>query len=151
MKTSDFVFIGIKGSVVALDRATGQQVWATHLKGSDFVNVVLQGGSILASCYGEIFCLDPLTGDALWHNPLKGFGLGLAIIAMEHNAGSGNAVVLARNTAAMRRLPRQPPELSAAHPSPDNPSAMFQKQSERGYRPARKVFSWSRWFTARGR
>ena len=41
MKTSDLVFIGIKGSVVALDRATGQQVWATHLKGSDFVNVVV--------------------------------------------------------------------------------------------------------------
>jgi len=45
MKTSDLVFIGIKASVVALDRATGQQVWATHLKGSDFVNVVVQNGS----------------------------------------------------------------------------------------------------------
>jgi outer membrane protein assembly factor BamB len=95
MKTTDLVFIGIKGSVVALDRATGQQVWATHLKGSDFVNVVVQNGAVLASCYGEIFCLDPLTGDALWHNPLKGFGRGLATIAMEHNPGNGNASVLA--------------------------------------------------------
>ena len=95
MKTSDLVFIGIKGSVVALDRATGQQVWATHLKGSDFVNVVVQNGAVLASCYGEIFCVDPLTGDALWHNPLKGFGLGLATIAMEHDAASGNAPLLA--------------------------------------------------------
>jgi outer membrane protein assembly factor BamB len=95
MKTSDLVFIGIKGSVVALDRATGQQVWATHLKGSDFVNVVLQDGAILASCCGEIFCLDPLTGDALWHNPLKGFGTGLATIATEHDTRSGNAPVLA--------------------------------------------------------
>jgi outer membrane protein assembly factor BamB len=95
MKTSDLVFIGIKGSVVALDRATGQQVWATHLKGSDFVNVVVQNGAVLASCYGEIFCVDPLTGDALWHNPLKGFGTGLATIATEHNPGSDNALVLA--------------------------------------------------------
>ena len=95
MKTSDLVFIGIKGSVVALNRATGQQVWATHLKGSDFVNVVVQGGAVLASCYGEIFCLDPLTGDALWHNPLKGFGTGLATIATEHDPGTGNAPVLA--------------------------------------------------------
>jgi outer membrane protein assembly factor BamB len=95
MKTSDLVFIGIKGSVVALDRATGQQVWATHLKGSNFVNVAVQNGAVLASCYGEIFCLDPLTGDALWHNPLKGFGLGLATIATEHNPGGGNAPVLA--------------------------------------------------------
>ena len=94
MKTSNLVFIGIKGSVLALDRATGQQVWATHLKGSDFVNVVLQNGAILASCYGEIFCLDPLKGDALWHNPLKGFGRGLATIATEHKPGTGNAPVL---------------------------------------------------------
>jgi outer membrane protein assembly factor BamB len=95
MKTSDLVFIGIKGSVVALDRATGQQVWATHLKGSDFVNVVLQDGAVLASCYGEIFCLDQLTGNALWHNRLKGFGTGLVTIATEHNPGGGNAPVLA--------------------------------------------------------
>ena len=69
-------------------------MWATHLKGSDFVNVVIQDGAVLASCYGEIFCLDPLTGDALWHNPLKGFGLGLATIATEDNPGTGNAPVL---------------------------------------------------------
>jgi len=55
------VFVGIKGSVVALNRATGQQVWATRLKGSEFVNVVPQDGAVLASCHGEIFCLDPLS------------------------------------------------------------------------------------------
>ena len=94
MKTAQLVFIGIKGSVVALSRVTGQQVWATHLKGSDFVNVVVQNRAVLASCYGEIFCLDLLTGNALWHNPLKGFGTGLATIATEHNPGTGNAPVL---------------------------------------------------------
>jgi outer membrane protein assembly factor BamB len=95
MNTSELIFIGIKGSVIALHRATGQQVWATHLKGSDFVNVVAQNDTVLASCSGEIFCLEPRTGNALWHNPLKGFGLGLASIAAEFNAGSGNAPVLA--------------------------------------------------------
>jgi outer membrane protein assembly factor BamB len=95
MKTSNLVFIGIKGSVIALDRAIGQQVWATHLKGFDFVNVLLEDGAVLALCYGEVFCLDPLTGNALWHNPLKGFGRGLATIATEHDPGTGNAPVLA--------------------------------------------------------
>jgi putative pyrroloquinoline-quinone binding quinoprotein len=95
MKTSELVFIGIKGSVVALNRATGEQVWATRLKGLNFVNVVLQGEVVLASCDGEIFCLDPLTGTARWHNPLKGFGMGLATIATETNLGSGTATVLA--------------------------------------------------------
>ena len=95
MRTSELVFVGIKGSVVALNRVTGEQVWTTRLKGYDFVNLVVEDGKILASCYGEIFCLDPLTGHTLWHNPLKGFGVGLAAIATEQNVGSGNAPVLA--------------------------------------------------------
>jgi len=94
MKTSDLVFVGIRGSVVALDRATGKQEWATHLKGWDFVNVVLQNDTVLACCHGEIFCLDPFTGNALWHNPLKGFGTGLATIATDSNQGSASAAVL---------------------------------------------------------
>ncbi len=95
MKTSDLLFINIKGSVVALNRATGQQVWVTHLKGSDFVNVVVDNGTIVASCYGEVFCLDPLTGNGRWHNPLKGFGWGLATIATEDAVRIGNAPALA--------------------------------------------------------
>jgi outer membrane protein assembly factor BamB len=95
MKTAQLAFIGIKGSVVALNRATGKQVWATHLKGWDFVNVVVQDGAVLASCCGEIFSVDRLTGVVRWHNPLKGFGTGLATIAVELNAQSGNAAALA--------------------------------------------------------
>lgn len=97
MKTSDLVFIGIRGSVVALDRANGGQVWATHLKGWDFVNVVLQNEKLLASCGGEIFCLDPFTGNALWHNPLRGFGTGLSTIATDLNQAIANSSVLSEN------------------------------------------------------
>jgi len=95
MKTSDLVFIGIKGSVIALNRTTGEQVWATRLKGYSFVNVVLDGDRILATCCGEIYCLNPLTGDGLWHNQLKGFGMGLATIATAGEARSGQMPVLA--------------------------------------------------------
>jgi outer membrane protein assembly factor BamB len=95
MKTSELVFVGIRGSLVALNRATGEQVWATRLKGYDFVNVVLDGEELFATAAGEIFCLDPLAGDALWHNPLKGFGTGLATIAPAGGAGSEPAAVLA--------------------------------------------------------
>ncbi len=95
MKATELIFIGIKGSVVALERATGQQVWATHLKGSDFVNVVVENEAVLASCYGEIFCLDPLTGNGLWHNPLKGFGTGLATIAAGSDAAGSHTPALA--------------------------------------------------------
>ena len=95
MKMSDLVFIGIKGSVVALNRVTGEQAWVVNLKGLGFVNVVLQNDGVLASCCGEIFCLDPLTGNPRWHNPLKGFGRGLATIATEESPGGSNMLVLA--------------------------------------------------------
>jgi outer membrane protein assembly factor BamB len=95
MKQAQLVFIGIKGTVIALNRATGQQLWATRLKGADFVNVVVLDGAVLASCHGEIFCLDPLTGITLWHNPLKGFGLGLATIATTPSGEANNASVMA--------------------------------------------------------
>ncbi len=95
MKISDLVFVGIRGSVVALNRHTGEQVWATRLKGWDFVNVVLEGNRILASSYGEIFCLDALTGKGRWHNPLKGYGRGLAAIVTSENPASGNSAALA--------------------------------------------------------
>jgi outer membrane protein assembly factor BamB len=95
MRTTELVFVGIGRSVVALNRATGEQVWATRIKGYDFVNVVLDGESIFATCCGEIFCLDPLTGQVLWHNPLKGFGTGLASIATDKGSRGGVAAVLA--------------------------------------------------------
>ena len=95
MNAAQLIFIGIKGSVLALDRTTGQHVWTTSLKGSDFVNVVLQDGAVLASCRGEIFCLDPLSGVEIWRNPLKGFGRGLATIATQQNPADGNKGVLA--------------------------------------------------------
>jgi outer membrane protein assembly factor BamB len=95
MRTSELLFVGIKGSVVALNRATGEQVWATHLKRYDFVNVLVEEGSLLATCCGEIFCLEPATGEERWHNPLKGFGTGLATIATEQNLRNNLSALMA--------------------------------------------------------
>lgn len=75
------VYIGIKGSVLALDRATGAIIWEAELIGSDFVNVVLDGDDLLATTRGEIFCLDATTGHLRWQNPLRGYGYGVITIA----------------------------------------------------------------------
>jgi outer membrane protein assembly factor BamB len=75
------IYLGIKGAVIALNRATGEELWRTTLKGGDFVNVVLDGNQLYATTKGEIFCLDTRTGEPLWHNNLKGLGLGLISIA----------------------------------------------------------------------
>ena len=78
---ASLIFLGIKGSVIALDRRTGSPAWAMTLKGSDFVNVAFDGESVFATARGELYCLDPLTGRIRWNNPLKGFGWGLCTIA----------------------------------------------------------------------
>lgn len=82
------IFFGIRGKVIALDRTTGQELWTAELKGSDFVNVVLDNDRIIATTKGEAFCLDPQSGQRLWHNELPGQGRGLATIA---TAGGGSS------------------------------------------------------------
>ena len=67
--------------MVALDRSTGSEVWRTKLKGSDFVNVALDGDLVLASARGQVFCLDASSGSVRWQNELKGLGLGLVAFA----------------------------------------------------------------------
>ena len=75
------MYLGIRGTVVALDRRTGAEIWRTPLKGGDFVNVALDGDALFATARGQIYCLDPVTGRVRWNNPLKGLGWGLITIA----------------------------------------------------------------------
>jgi hypothetical protein len=110
MKISNLVFIGIKGSVVALNRATGEQVWATPFGGSGFVNVVVEDEKVFATCSGQAFTLDAFTGEVLWKNGLKGFGFGLATIATPGQVGSGQMPLMAEK----RRRDQQAASAAAA-------------------------------------
>ena len=80
-RVNDIVFVGIKGTVLALHRSTGREIWRTKLKSNCFVNLVQEGDRILASTRGEVFCLDARSGRVLWNNPLKGMGFGLVTFA----------------------------------------------------------------------
>ena len=93
MASSKLVFVGIKGTVIALDRATGREVWQTRLKGSTFVNVVLDDGDLMATTKGESFCLDMANGRVRWNNPSRGFGWGLATIG---TSGSSSVPAMAQ-------------------------------------------------------
>lgn len=81
MGDSGKLFLGIRGTVLALDPATGTEIWRTPLKGADFVNVVELGSRLYAATKGVIFALDPATGKVLWSNPLKGLGTSFVTIA----------------------------------------------------------------------
>jgi outer membrane protein assembly factor BamB len=65
MTSQGYLFIGIRGYVMAIDRATGQEGWSTSLKGADFVNVVLDGGQLFAASKGRLYRLDPATGESV--------------------------------------------------------------------------------------
>lgn len=95
MKTPNLLYVGIRGSVVALHRDTGEIAWRTHLKGAEFVNLIVDGDHIYATTYGEAFCLDARSGQSLWHNRLKGLGLGLASLATPDDLRTGVAALLA--------------------------------------------------------
>ncbi len=101
MNFPDYLFVGIKGSVLALDRITGTKVWEQALKtgwtgtgGSDFVNLIRDDVFLYATTVGEVFCLDPTNGDVRWHNPLKGYGFGLASL-LAAGGSQQQSVVLA--------------------------------------------------------
>jgi hypothetical protein len=98
-----FVLAGIKGHVIALDRATGKEVWRTRLKGTDFVNLATDGTFIFAGNGGEVFCLDPGTGAVLWRNSMKGLGFGLVSLLAGTDSGNSAALAESRRQAHARQ------------------------------------------------
>jgi outer membrane protein assembly factor BamB len=102
-----FVYVGIKGNVVALDRKTGEEHWKTELKGSmgrssSFVCVFRDPDYVFASVGGEIWCLDPKSGSILWHNKLRGLGLGLTSIASDAMPGASGSYASIAETQRQR-------------------------------------------------
>ena len=75
------LFIGASGKVLALDAATGTEIWRTKLKGSGTVLLYRGDSHLYATVSGELFCLDPDGGSVRWHNKLKGLGLGIVSMA----------------------------------------------------------------------
>jgi outer membrane protein assembly factor BamB len=105
--TGTMVFIGMKGTVLGLDRSTGREVWRTPLKGSEFVNLVLDAGVLYATARGEVFCLDPETGGVCWRNPLRGLGWGLVSVATPGESSMVPVAQIQAEEAARRRAANQ--------------------------------------------
>jgi hypothetical protein len=78
MGVENFVFAGMNGSVVAIDRRNGQVAW--HWQSPKprraFVSIFVDGDRVVAGLSGYLYCLDAASGRVLWENPLKGFGYG---------------------------------------------------------------------------
>jgi outer membrane protein assembly factor BamB len=86
------LFIGVGGHVVAIDVATGEDLWRTKLKSNYITTVCPAGPRVFAGAGGELFCLDARTGEILWHNKLKGLGLGIVAFASSVDAAAAAAL-----------------------------------------------------------
>jgi len=90
------LYIGIHGSVVALDPESGTILWTTRLRtGSSLVPLQVEGERLYALSGGEISCLDAQDGTLIWHNRLRGLGMGFACLA------SANGTTMSLSAAAM--------------------------------------------------
>ena len=99
MAQHDRFYIGVGGHVVAIDAASGTEIWRAHLKGSDVVTVYLAGNHIVAGTKGEVFCVDAATGTVVWQNKLKGLGTGFVAFGSPTDAPLA-AAKAARDAAA---------------------------------------------------
>jgi len=109
---ANHVYVGLKGSVLALERESGRILWQRELAGSSFVNLIEDGDHIFALSQGEAYCLDAGTGALIWHNPLKGFGLGIgSILVSGQPARSAGAVaqIIAAEEAATQQAATSAP------------------------------------------
>jgi outer membrane protein assembly factor BamB len=86
------LFAGTRGTVLAVDRGTGEILWKSELKGSDFVDVMIADGDLFAASKGRLYRLDPASGNVLWCNDLPGMGWGIVSIAGSHAGAAAEKV-----------------------------------------------------------
>jgi outer membrane protein assembly factor BamB len=101
-----FVYIGIKGHIIAFRRISGQEVWRTKLKSGmsgSYVSVYRDAEFVFATAAGEVWCLDPRTGNVLWHDRMKGMGTDLASISSDSPLGPPSIPIEPAMVAAARQ------------------------------------------------
>lgn len=102
----DYLYVGIKRHVLALDASTGDVVWEAELGGSGMsttgvITLHVAGGRVFAVHSGEVHCLDAHTGALVWHNELKGYGINFASLATD-GSRTGNTAAGAAARAAQQ-------------------------------------------------
>ena len=103
MNPQEILYVGVRGHVIAYEKSTGRQLWATPLKSSQFVNVILDGNRLFAHTYGELFALDAITGRLLWRDGLKGYGYETATLVTTASPVNDQAIRAAHLFAQRRQ------------------------------------------------
>lgn len=92
----DLLYAATSSHVVALDPATGQELWRRKLpKGGGIMTMLLKGDDLYVAGSGYVYCLDRYLGEVRWRNDMKKLGWSLITLAMEGASGTGDAGVIA--------------------------------------------------------
>jgi len=106
MNPANYIFVGTSGQVAAIEKATGQILWKTKVKGgfitgsTYFVTLLVEGNKVYAYTDGELFCLDAASGQILWSNDLPQMGFQLASLATVAGTNSPVAAEVQRQMEA---------------------------------------------------
>jgi outer membrane protein assembly factor BamB len=102
MNSEDILLLGLKSSVTAVSKLTGDIVWKTELSsglGSGFVTLLCDGLQVFACCGGQLYGLDLNTGRILWTNGLEGYGYGLASLCLTDGQCAPPPAIIAQHQA----------------------------------------------------
>ena len=106
MKAQDIILVAANYRVVALRKASGEQLWETVLVpgffkfGNNFVSAALDETGVYAYASNQMFRLDLQTGAILWQKKLPSLtGLVTSSIAFLGMASSASTPIFANETA----------------------------------------------------
>lgn len=79
----NYLFVGTRGHVIAVNKKDGEKVWSTSLPrtGYSVVSILFEDDALFCASGGRVFALDPGTGEILWSNGLPGMGSGLVYLS----------------------------------------------------------------------
>jgi len=91
---NNLVYVGLRGRVAALDRATGKIVWRWEGPRNGYVTLLVEADLLVVSVNGYTYGLHPDTGTQLWAQDLPGFRTGVACLASLRSSSDLASVLL---------------------------------------------------------
>ena len=84
-RQSKLLYVGTGRFVVAVDPASGEEVWRTKIPSpyGTIVTLLLAKDRVYVGHAGSVYCLDARSGGILWKNGLPKTGYGAVLLTME--------------------------------------------------------------------
>ncbi len=81
--TPEILYAGTNKTVIAIDAATGAELWRRKLpKGGGLVNILIKGDMLYVSSDGYVYGLERYMGEIVWRNDMKGLWYSPVMLAM---------------------------------------------------------------------